>query len=115
MMICEYCGESFKSSEKRIVEHVNIAQNNKKHRFCSPKCKDKWCLQIQNKKSRLLVIWAVGSYIDQYFFLKKLMRVRSPALLGSETKKTYFKTNFDEIKPLELVNSNGKKILKVKI
>jgi len=114
MMICEYCGESFKGSKKKKVEHVNIAQRTRRHQFCSPKCKDKWCLQVQNRKSRTLVIWAIGSYIDKYFFLKKHMKVRSPSLLGSETKKSYFKSNFDEIETLELVKSKGKKILIVK-
>jgi len=115
MAICEYCGELFNSNAlKKKVEHVNIAQKTRRHRFCSLSCKDKWCLQVQSKKSRILVIWAIGSYIDKYFFLKKLMKVRSPSLLGSETKKTYFKSNFDEIETLELVNANGKKILKVK-
>jgi ribosomal protein L24E len=114
MMTCEYCGESFKGSGKKKVEHVNIAQKTKTHRFCSPKCKDKWSLQVQNKKSRMLVIWAIGSYIDQYFFIKKLMKVHSPSLLGSETKKSYFKSNFNDIETLELVSSNGKKVLKVK-
>jgi uncharacterized C2H2 Zn-finger protein len=115
MMICEYCGESFKDSEKKI-EHVNIAQKTKKHRFCSPRCKDKWSLQVQNRKSRMLVIWAIGfaQPIDKYFFIKKLMKVHSPSLLGSETKKCYFKSNFNQIETLELVNSNGKKVLKVK-
>ncbi len=42
------------------------------------------------------------------------MRVHSPSLLGSETKKTYFKSNFNQIETLELANSNGKKVLKVK-
>ena len=114
MTTCKYCGESFKSSESKIVEHVNIAQKTKRHRFCSPKCKDKWSLQIQNRKSRMLVIWAIGSYVDKYFFIKKLMIVYSPSLLGSETKNSYFKSNFNEIETLELVNSNGKKVLKVK-
>lgn len=114
-MICEYCGESLRGSEKKKVEHVNIAQNTKIHRFCSPRCKDKWCLQIQNRKSRLLVIWAIGSYIDKYFFVKELMKVRSPSKLGLEAKKSYFKHNFQEIERLELVKSNGKKVLKVKI
>lgn len=116
MMICEYCGESFKiqGSEKKIVEHVNIAQKTRRHSFCSLRCKDKWSLQVQNRKSRMIVNWAIGSYIDKYFFLKKLMKVRSPSLLGSETKKSYFKSNFDEIETLELINSNGKKVLKVK-
>jgi hypothetical protein len=114
MMICEYCGESFKDSKKKIVEHVNITQKTKRHRFCSPSCKDKWSLQVQNRKSRVLVIWAIGSYIDQYFFIKKLMKVCSPSLLGSETKNTYFKSNFNQIETLELVNSNGNKVLKVK-
>jgi len=115
MMICEYCGESFKDSEK-IIEHVNIAQKTKRHRFCSPRCKDKWSLQVQNRKSRMLVIWAIGfaQPIDKYFFIKKLMKVHSPSLLGSETKKSYFKSNFNQIETLELVNSNGKKVLKVK-
>ena len=115
MTICEYCGESLNSKVlKKKVEHVNIAQKTKKHRFCSLTCKDKWTLQVQNRKSRMLVIWAIGSYIDKYFFLNKLMKVRSPSLLGSEAKKTFFKSNFDEIETLELVKSNGKKILKVK-
>jgi hypothetical protein len=114
MIICEYCGESFKSSEKEIIEHVNIAQSSRRHQFCSPRCKNMWSFQVQNKKSRMLVIWAIGSYVDKYFFLKKLMKVRSPSLLGSETKKSYFKSNFDAIETLELVNSNGKKVLKVK-
>jgi len=113
-MICEYCGESFKGSDRKKVEHVNIAQKTRKHLFCSPGCKDKWSLQVQNRRSRMLVIWAIGSYIDKYFFLKKLMKVRSPSLLGSETKKSYFKSNFEEIETLELVESNGKKVLKVK-
>ncbi len=114
MMICKYCGESFKGSEKKKVEHVNIAQKAKIHRFCSPRCKDKWCLQVQNRTSRMLVIWAIGSYIDKYFFIKKLMKVHSPSLLGSETKKSYFKSNFIKIETLELVTFNGKKVLKVK-
>ena len=114
IMICEYCGESFKGSDRKKVEHVNIAQKTKKHQFCSTVCKDKWCLQVQSRKSRMLVIWAIGSYIDKYFFLKKLMKVRSPSLLGSETKKSFFKSNFDEIETLELVNLDGKKVLKVK-
>ena len=115
MTICEYCGVPFRGSENKMVEHVNIAQKTCKHRFCSLKCKEKWSLQVQSRKSRMLVIWAIGSYIDKYFFVKELMKVRSPSLLGSETKKTFFKSNFNEIKILELVNSNGKKVLKVKM
>lgn len=42
------------------------------------------------------------------------MKVCSPSLLGSEIKKGYFKPNFNEVETLELVNSNGKKVLKVK-
>ena len=114
MIICKYCGKSFKGSETKIVEHVNIAQKTKKHRFCSIRCKDKWCLQVQNSKSRMFVIWAIGSYTDKYFFIKKLMKVRSPSLLGSETKNSSFKSNFNEIEKLELIISNGKKVLKVK-
>jgi recombinational DNA repair protein RecR len=115
MIICEYCGESFNARALiKKIEHVNIAQSTRRHRFCSTKCKDKWCLQVQSRKSRILVIWAIGSYIDKYFFLKKHIKVRSPSLLGSETKKSFFKSNFDEIEALELVNLNGKKVLKVK-
>ena len=41
------------------------------------------------------------------------MKVRSPLLLGSESNKSYFKSNFHEIEALELVELNGKKILQV--
>ncbi|MHA2289904.1 MAG: hypothetical protein ACXABG_14055 [Promethearchaeota archaeon] len=113
-MICEYCGASLKSLGKKAVEHVNISQPKKTHYFCSQACKDKWCLQLQRNKTRLLVTWCVGSYIDRYFFVKKLMRVRSPSLLGSESNKSYFRANFHEVEMLELVEFNGKKVLKVK-
>ena len=71
--------------------------------------------QYRKGYEKLIDKYLSGSYIDKYFFLKKLMKVRSPSLLGAETKKTYFKSNFDEIETLELVKSNGKKILKVKM
>jgi len=113
MMICEYCGDSLKSTGKKAIEHVNVSQSQQTHYFCSLACKDKWCLQLQKNKSRLLVMWCIGSYVGRYFFIKKLMRVRSPSLLGSETNKSYFKSNFQEIEALELVELNGRKILKV--
>jgi len=113
-MICEYCGDSLRNPEKKILEHVNISQPRQTHHFCSQSCKDKWCLQLQKKKSRLLVMWSVGSYIGRYFFVKKLIKVRSPSLLGSETNKSYFISNFQEIETLELVELNGKRVLKVK-
>lgn len=115
MMICEFCGVSLKSPGKKIVEHINISQPQQSHQFCSQTCKDKWCLQLQKKKSRLIVIWSVGSYVGRYFFVKKLMKIRSPSLLGSETRKSYFKSNFHEVESLELVDLNGRKVLKVKI
>ena len=113
-MICEYCGIALKSLGKKIVEHINISQPQKTHYFCSQVCKDKWCLQLQKNKTRLLVTWCVGSYIDRYFFVKKLMRVHSPSLLGSESNKSYFKSNFQEVETLELVEFNGKRVLKVR-
>ncbi|MFX0049574.1 MAG: hypothetical protein ACFE8G_15680 [Candidatus Hermodarchaeota archaeon] len=113
-MICEFCGVLLRISEKRVVKHVNISQPQQTHQFCSHRCKDKWCLQLQKKKSRLIVIWSVGSYVGRYFFVKKLMKVKSLSLLGSETNKSYFKANFHKIESLELVNLNGRKVLKVK-
>ena len=62
----------------------------------------------------MIVVWSVGSYIGRYFFIKKLMKVHSPSLLGSETHKSYFKSNFHEMEALELVELNGKKVLKVR-
>ena len=112
-MICEYCGDSLRNPEKKILEHVNISQPRQTHHFCSQSCKDKWCLQLQKKKSRLLVMWSVGSYIGRYFFVKKLIKVRSPSLLGSETNKSYFKSDFYEIEALKLVEFKGKGVLKV--
>jgi len=113
-MICEYCGDSIRSLGKKIIEHINISQPRQTHTFCSQACKDKWYIQLQRNKSRLLVMWSVGSYVGRYFFVKKLMKVRSPSLLGSETNKSYFKSNFQEIEALELVELNGKIVLKVK-
>ena len=113
-MICEYCGDSIRSPRKKVVEHVNISQPRQTHHFCSQACKEKWCLQLQKNKSRLLVMWCIGSYVGRYFFVKKLMRVRSPSLLGSETNKSYFKSSFHEVEALEIVELNGRKVLKVK-
>jgi hypothetical protein len=62
----------------------------------------------------VIVIWSLGFYVGRYFFVKKLMKIRSPSLLGSETHKSYFKSNFQEIESLELVDLNGRKVLKVK-
>jgi hypothetical protein len=59
-------------------------------------------------------MWCIGSYVGRYFFVKKLMKVRSPSLLGSETNKSYFKSSFNEVEALELVELNGKRVLKVK-
>ena len=113
-MICEYCGDSIRSLGKKLVEHINISQPQQTHLYCSQSCKDKWCIQLLRKKTRLLVIWSVGSYVGRYFFVKKLMKVRSPSLLGSESNKSYFKSQFQEIEVLELVELNGKNVLKVK-
>ena len=113
-MICEYCGISLKSLGKKVVEHINISQSKKTHYFCSQACKDRWCLQLQKNKTRLLVTWCVGSYVGRYFFIKKFMRVHSPSLLGSESNKSYFRSNFQEVELLELVEFNGKKVLKVR-
>jgi hypothetical protein len=113
-MICEYCGISLKSLGKKAVEHVNVSQPKKIHSFCSQSCKDNWCLQLQKNKSRLLVTWCIGAYIGRYFFVKKLMRVRSPSKLGTESNKSYFKANIQEVERLEIVEFNGRKVLKVK-
>ena len=112
-MICEYCGGSIRNPGKKAVEHVNVSQPRQTHYFCSQGCRSKWCLQLQKNKSRLLVMWCIGSYVGRYFFVKKLMKVRSPSLLGSESNKSYFKSNFQEIEALKLVELNGKKVLKV--
>ena len=112
-MICEYCGASLKRLGKNVIEHVNVSQPQQRHQFCSLICKESWCLQVQNKKCRLFVMWCIGSYVGRYFFLKRLIRVRSPSLLGSMANKSYFKSNLHEIKSLKLVDLNGKKILKV--
>lgn len=112
-MICNYCGDSLRSPGKNIVEHVNISQPRQTHYFCSQGCKYKWWLQLQKNKSRLLIMWSVGSYVGRYFFVKKLIRIRSPSLVGSETNKSYFKSKIEEIENLELVELNNMKVLRV--
>ncbi|MBY9013112.1 MAG: hypothetical protein KGD70_12125, partial [Candidatus Lokiarchaeota archaeon] len=96
-------------------EHVNISQSRQTHNFCSHTCKDKWCVQLQKNKSRLLVTWSIGYFVGRYFFVKKLMKVHSPSLLGSESNKSYFRSNFHEVETLELVELDGKRVLKVKV
>jgi len=43
------------------------------------------------------------------------MKVHSPSLLGSESNKSYFRSNFHEVETLELVELDGKRVLKVKV
>jgi hypothetical protein len=59
-------------------------------------------------------MWSVGYYVGRYFFVKNLLKVHRPSLLGSETNKSYFKTNFQNVEVLELIELKGKKVLKVK-
>ena len=113
-MICEYCGNSFKKGNKGSVEHVNVSQLTRKHFFCSQACKDGWCFRLQKRTSRVIVAWALGSYFDRYFFVKKLIKVSNPSLLGSEGNKSRFSSNLCEVEPLILVEFNGRKSLKVK-
>ena len=113
-MTCEYCGNSLKKKPKGRVEHVNVSQLTRRHFFCSQKCKDKWSFQLQGRKSRVIVAWAIGSYFNRYFFVKKLLKVSNPSLLGSEGNKSRFADNLKEIETLILVESRGKKSLKVK-
>ncbi|NHJ19676.1 MAG: hypothetical protein EAX91_01945 [Candidatus Lokiarchaeota archaeon] len=113
-MTCEFCGISLKGSRKKTVEHINISQPHQTHHFCSLSCKDRWCLQLQRYKARLIVIWSIGSYAGRYFFVKKLMKVRSPSLLSLATNRSYFKPKLQEIELLQLVNLHDRKVLKVR-
>ena len=112
-MICEFCGKYF-SKISSPIEHVNIAQPLKTHYFCSHICKDKWCFNVKNRKSRILIIWMIGEYQDKSYFIKKLVKVSSPSLLGSEGKNSYFTSNLNKIERLELINSLGRTVLSVK-
>jgi len=38
--ICAKCGEDIKL--KNPIIHINVAQKEKKHYFCSKKCKEEW-------------------------------------------------------------------------
>ena len=114
-MICEYCGNTLHGLKKKIVRHVNISQSAREHFFCSQSCKDRWCFRLQQTTQRILVVWSIGSYLDRFFFVKKLVKVRTASQLGSEGKKSYFTAHITEIDRLELVEANGRKVLKVMI
>jgi hypothetical protein len=43
-MICDYCGKTMTRTNKH---HINICQTTTNHVFCSKKCKDNWCFDIQ--------------------------------------------------------------------
>lgn len=113
-MTCEYCNNSFKKGNKCTVEHVNVSQSTRKHSFCSQACKDSWVFQLQKRNSRVIVAWAIGFYSDRYFFVKNLLKVSDPSLLGSKGNKSRFIPNLSVIKTLVLVESNGRRMLKVK-
>ncbi len=113
-MICEYCGGILNGLKKKIVRHVNISQSAREHFFCSQSCKDKWCFRVQQTTQRTLVVWSIGSYLSRYFFVKKMVKVRNASQVGSEGKKSFFTANIALIDCLELEESGGKKMLKVK-
>ena len=111
-MICEYCGVSLHG--KKIVKHVNTSQSAREHYFCSQSCKDKWCYRVQQTTERTLVIWSIGYYLNRFFFVKKLVKVRNASQVGSEGKKSFFTAHIVDIDRLELVEYNGRKVLKVR-
>ncbi len=112
-MLCEYCGITLQGTKKKIVRHVNVSQSAREHYFCSQSCKDKWCFRLQQATQRIFVVWSLGSYLDRFFFVKKLVKVRNASQLGSEGKKSFFTAPIAKVDRLELVESGGRKMLKV--
>lgn len=113
-MICEYCLKALHGLKKKIIKHVNVSQDSREHYFCSHSCKDRWCFRLQRATERILVVWSIGSYLDRFFFVKKLVKVRNASQIGSEGKKSFFTAHIVNIDSLELVESNGRKMLKVR-
>ena len=113
-MICEYCGVTLQGLKKKHVRHVNISQSAREHYFCSQTCKDKWSYRVQQRTQRILVVWSIGSYLNRFFFVKKLVKVRNASQVGSEGKKSFFTFNIALVDCLELVEFEGKKTLKVR-
>jgi len=113
-MICEYCAKGLSGLKKKLVTHVNVSQPAQVHNFCSQSCKDKWCFQLQRTTQRILVVWSIGSYLDRFFFVKKLVKVRNASQMGSEGKKSFFTDRITKIDRLDLVDYEGRKVLKVK-
>jgi len=113
-MNCEYCLNVLRELKKKPIVHVNVSQSARKHYFCSQSCKDKWCFRLQQATQRILVVWSIGAYSNRYFFVKKLVKVRNASQVGSEVEKSFFSTPIAKIDRLELVESGGKKMLKVR-
>jgi len=113
-MLCEYCGNALHGPKTRLIKHVNVSQSAREHYFCSQSCKDKWCFRLQRATQRILIVWSIGSYLDRFFFVKKLVKVRNASQVGSEGKKSFFTAHLAEIDRLELVESHGKKLLTVR-
>lgn len=112
-MTCEYCRIAFHKLKKKPIKHVNVSQSTREHYFCCLSCKDKWCFRVQQATQRILVVWSIGAYLDRFFFVKKMVKVRNPSQVGSEGEKSFFTTPIAKVDRLELVESNGRKVLKV--
>ena len=97
-MICEYCKKDIKKRKiGNIKRLINICQTPQTRVFCSKKCKDKWCFGVQSNKNKTIVVWSLGAYYDNFFFVKKMMKIGPSFPLFS-----YFSMHLNDIDNLKL-------------
>lgn len=111
-MNCNYCGKKITGSE---IKHVNIGQSNKVRNFCSKSCKKSWCFEICKTKNKTAIMWALGKYSTQFFFVKKVISLKSKSFLIELKNRSFFSKDLRQYETLELSKrEDGNLFLKVK-
>jgi len=105
-LICEHCKNKLETKSHKKI-HINIAQPLKTHFFCSDSCRDKWCHQIQKRRTVLVYLWAIGRFNNNFYFLKKKLKTRNIEYIGANGVNSYFTSHLTQIEPLELKKVNG--------
>jgi hypothetical protein len=101
-MRCDFCGKNLSKERQKLYQHVNINQSIQIHAFCSKECRENWCYQLQTKKCRIIVIWALGSFLNRYYFIQKYVKAKNLIHFGIENGVSYFSPELDNIKQLNL-------------
>ena len=110
---CYYCNKNVRRKDKKYILHINIGRSHKKKVFCTKKHRDLWCFQVQKNIGKRATTWGIGSYLGRQFFLKKVIPIKENAFIPTSLNKSYFSPHLNNIKKLELIEKDGRLVLRV--